>query len=157
MKIISFISVLVILLFPGCGKQEKQNPGSDNLEVIKIGVQANTFPAIVLVAKGKGFFKECGLDARIKKYPSGNAGVLKGIQSRDHSNSIIKKIDFHLSTSPILSILLMPDRPIACLLLHTPLLILFPLGFNDQLRGFFIPCNVFQAGIVTVSGLKSVR
>ena len=41
------------------------------IEKLSIGMQDNTMSALLLVAKGKGYFEEQGLDVELKKYPSG--------------------------------------------------------------------------------------
>lgn len=55
-----------------------KTPGAskEKLEQLKIGIQANTISALILVAKDKEFFKNEGLDISIKKYPSGKLALM---------------------------------------------------------------------------------
>jgi ABC-type nitrate/sulfonate/bicarbonate transport system substrate-binding protein len=58
---------LLCLLFAGCGKRGRPL----SARRIRIGVQDNTFPALVLLAKERGLFSKHGLDAAVSRYPSG--------------------------------------------------------------------------------------
>ncbi len=56
--------LLVALAVSGCGARKP-------VRALRIGVQDNVFPALVLAAKGGGFFEKEGLDVTLVKYPSG--------------------------------------------------------------------------------------
>ena len=77
MKIIGiFISVIVVIVISVGGCQEKPEEYTGPVEKLSIGIQDNIFPALVWVAKGKGYFEEQGLDVELKRYPSGKLALI---------------------------------------------------------------------------------
>ena len=73
-KVLVVVSCILSVVFAaGCSRNlsKKKEP----LEKLRIGIQANTITAIVLVAEGREFFEEQGLDVTIIKYPSGKLAL----------------------------------------------------------------------------------
>lgn len=75
----AWIWILVVVIVIGsavgsCSQQTAKYTGP--VEKLSIGMQDNIFPALVWVAKGKGYFEEQGLDVELKRYPSGKLALL---------------------------------------------------------------------------------
>ena len=67
------------------------------VEKVSIGIQNNTITALILVAKGKGYFKEHGLDLSLRKYPSGKL-ALKGMFDGEVNISTVSDIPVMVSS-----------------------------------------------------------
>ncbi len=80
-KVLSFVLLAILIMCVGAGiyyffPRAEITGKSAELEKVTIGIQSNLLSSIVIVAKGRGYFEEEGLDVDLKKYPSGKLALL---------------------------------------------------------------------------------